>query len=143
MARYNFDLLDSGKAYTSGDLDVGATYTRDDLKSAYQIFDATINTGVFLPKGKKSIWLFVTEIKSTDKTQYHDKLDGDILTWQGQLTGRSDYLIKGHASAENEILVFYRNHKAALPHYGFQYQSVFELVDYKGSKPTTFTLKRR
>lgn len=142
MALLNINLADSGSPYTSSDLLEGDVYTRDDLISAYNIKDATINTGVFRPAGKKSIWLFVTEIKSLDKTQYHDKLCGNTLTWQGQTSGRTDALIIEHKLRDDELVVFYRKHKLANPAYGFIYQGVFRYESHQGSRPATFTLKR-
>ena len=52
--------------------------------SQFTIKDATINTGIFQPKGHDSVWLFVTEQKTPDRTQYVDRLDGDELRWEGQ-----------------------------------------------------------
>lgn len=82
---------------TSSYLTVGAVYTRDDLKSQFTITDVTINTGVFRPKGHDSIWLFVTEHKTADRTQYADRLESESLFWQGQMSGRSDPAIIQHA----------------------------------------------
>ncbi len=43
----------------------------------------TVNTGIFQPQGHDSVWLFVTEHKTPDRTQYVDHLEGDVLRWQG------------------------------------------------------------
>lgn len=69
---------------TSDSLIVGQVYTRNDLKKLFNITDATINTGIFQPKNHASIWLFITEDKTTDRTQYHDLLEEDTLSMQGQ-----------------------------------------------------------
>jgi len=65
---------------TSQELSVGSVYTRDQLKDQFEIIDSTINNGIFRPKGHASIWLFVTRNKTSDRTQYHDELDGDTLS---------------------------------------------------------------
>ncbi|EPX9373082.1 hypothetical protein [Yersinia ruckeri] len=69
---------------TSDSLVVGQVYTRNDLKKLFNITDATINTGIFQPKNHTSIWLFITEDKTTDRTQYNDLLEEDIISMQGK-----------------------------------------------------------
>jgi hypothetical protein len=83
---------DAGEKLTSTRLMPEAVYTRDSLRSLFGITDATLNTGVFRPKGTASIWLFVTEEKTADRTQYRDRLEGDTIYWQGQTSGRTDEL---------------------------------------------------
>jgi hypothetical protein len=75
---------------TSDQLTLGRVYTRADLMSQFGIKDATINTGIFQPQGHDSVWLFLTEQKTSDRTQYEDRLDGDELRWEGQTEGRKD-----------------------------------------------------
>jgi putative restriction endonuclease len=69
---------------SSDKLKLSHVYTRKELQEIFRIVDATINTGVFHPKGHDSVWLFVTEDKTPDRTQYVDSLDGDTLSWEGQ-----------------------------------------------------------
>jgi hypothetical protein len=94
--------------FTSEQLTEGEIYTRNDLREQFNIKDATINTGVFRPSGYQSIWLFVTEQKTKDMPQLHDRLEGDTLHWDGQPWGRTDKLIIEHAANGYELLVFYR-----------------------------------
>lgn len=108
----------------------------------FDIRDATINTGIFRPKGHDSVWLFVTENKTPDRTQYHDLLDNDVLHWDGQTMGRTDHWIVGHEDQGLEVLLFYRKSKTEHPGAGFRYEGPFEYVDHKGSHPTRFTLRR-
>ena len=56
--------------YTSQQLSLEQIYTRDDLRGIFSITDATLNTGVFRPKDTSSVWLFITEEKTSDRTQY-------------------------------------------------------------------------
>lgn len=106
------------------------------------IRDASLNTGVFKPKFDNSIWLFITEKKSAEQAQYCDLLDGDYLAWDGQMSGRSDKLIRTHKSSNLDLLVFYRKQKRQFNDSSFIYEGPFEYVSHKGSNPTHFTLKR-
>lgn len=127
---------------TSSRLTPGAVYTREDLKARFGIQDATINTGVFRPKGHMSVWLFVTENKPTDRTQYKDLLDGDTLYWQGQTSGRTDRQIIDHRDRGLELVLFYRREKYEHPGAGFTYVGNFEYVRHAGGRPTSFVLQR-
>lgn len=69
---------------TSSQLTVGHTYSREELAQKFGIKDATLFTGIFKPKGHESIWLFVTQEKTADGTQYKDELTGDDLYIEGQ-----------------------------------------------------------
>ncbi|BFR47286.1 HNH endonuclease [Nitratidesulfovibrio sp. HK-II] len=132
----------SGFARTSSGLRQGEIYSRDQLKAMFGIADATINTGIFIPKGHHSIWLFVTENKTADRTPYLDRLEGDTLTWQGQTKGRKNGLIVTHAQEGLELLLFYRKSKNEHPHGGFRYEGVFKYVSHSGATPATFVLRR-
>ncbi|WAC62087.1 HNH endonuclease [Pseudoxanthomonas sp. SL93] len=128
---------------SSQHLVVGEVYTRAELKAKFDITDASINNGIFKPKGYSSIWLFVTKEKTSDRTQYHDLLDGDTLTMEGQTSGRTDHWLTDHASTRYELLLFYRESKVQYPGAGFVYEGVFEYQGHAGSMPATFTLKRQ
>jgi hypothetical protein len=91
---------------TSQDLTLGEVYTRDDLRKKFKIKDATINTGIFRPRGHDSIWLFVTIEKTPDRTQYQDRLDGDDLFIEGQTAGAKDSLLKNHEANGLEVILF-------------------------------------
>ena len=127
---------------SSRDLVVGHVYTRAELKALFGIADASINNGIFRPKGHDSIWLFVTKDKASDRTQYHDLLDGDTLTMEGQTSGRTDHWLSDHVSMGHELLLFYRESKVQYPGAGFVYEGVFDYQGHAGSQPATFTLKR-
>jgi 5-methylcytosine-specific restriction protein A len=127
---------------TSQSLVVGDIYTRKQLRDMFDIKDATINTGTFRPKGHDSVWLFVTEKKTPDRTQYNDLLDNDILHWDGQMMGRTDHLIIGHNEQGLELLLFYRKSKSEHLGAGFRYEGPFEYVKHEGKHPTRFTLRR-
>jgi hypothetical protein len=123
-------------------LQEGKVYSREDLASRFRITDATLNTGVFQPKGSRSIWLFVTLQKASDRIQYHDLLEGDVLHWQGQTSGRSDARIVNHEADGNELLVFYRKSKQQHPHAGFDYEGSFRYLRHEPGKPSNFVLQR-
>lgn len=137
------DLEDRRDTRVSELLTIGAVYTRDALKRILDTSDATINTGVFRPKGSHSILLFVTKSKSADRVQYVDRLEGDFLHWQGQSSGRSDSLITDHRSRGLELLVFYRTKKSEHPGAAFRYEGPFDYVTHEESSPTSFLLARK
>jgi len=127
---------------SSSKLVTGRVYTRAELREIFGISDATINNGIFRPKGHSSVWLFVTEEKTSDRTQYHDRLQGNQLTMQGQTMGRTDHLISGHSGRGDELLLFHRKSKFEHPGAGFVYEGEFQYVGHQGAQPTTFQLER-
>lgn len=127
---------------TSEQLRVGAIYTRDKLRDLFDITDATLNNGIFRPKGTDSVWLFVTEEKTPDRVQYTDHLDGDVLLMQGQTEGRTDSLLRDQASNGLELLVFHRAKKYEHEGAGFRYLGPFDYIRSFGSRPTSFVLQR-
>lgn len=123
-------------------LEPGTIYTRNDLRNLFDIKDATLNNGIFQPKGYNSVWLFITEYKTSDRTQYVDSLIGDMLHMQGQRLGRTDALILDHRQRDLELLVFYRKEKYEHPYAGFKYEGVFIYQRHSGGFPTSFVLSR-
>ena len=76
-------------------------YSRASLAKFFGLQNGgSINTGVFRPDKTryKSIWLFVTEEKEADMQQYVDKLDGELLYWQGQKKQCTVSLVINHKS---------------------------------------------
>ena len=130
------------RVFASSKLEVGHIYSREDLRRLFDISDATLNTGIFSPGGYNSIWLFVTEKKSADRTQYDDRLEGDTLHWDGQTAGRKDDAIIKHQQMGVELLVFYRKSKAEYPGASFRYEGCFRYVSHTGAQPTHFVLER-
>lgn len=128
--------------FTSSTLRQGEVYTREQLKQMFGISDQTLYTGIFKPKDHDSIWLFVTERKTGDMTEYHDILESDTLRWEGQTSGRKDATIITHEREGVELLVFYRTKKTEHPGAGFRYEGRFRYVSHTGAEPTRFTLQR-
>jgi putative restriction endonuclease len=120
----------------------GQIYSRRDLKQLFSITDATINTGVFEPANTSSIWLFVTEKKTKDRTQYRDELNGDLLNWDGQTQGKTDKKIIGHQADQKEILVFFRKTKRDREEGAFRYEGRFQYLSHQPGQPTRFRLQR-
>lgn len=127
--------------FTSSSLQVGEVYTRAFLKERFDIIDLTINTGVFRPKGHDSVWLFVTEQKSKDRTQYRDYLSGSLLEWDGQTSARTDSLIVEHRERGLELLLFYRKSKLEFPGAGFRYYGRVLYEVHLPGRPSHFLLK--
>lgn len=128
---------------TSRFLNVGDVYTRSELAEAFAITDASINNGIFQPKGHDSVWLFVTKEKTPDRVQYADHLQGNSLTFPGQTEGRTDAKIVDHRVNGTEIVLFYRERKYEHPGAGFRFEGRFEYVDHIPGKPSVFTLRRK
>lgn len=122
-------------------LELLGNYSRNELQAQFNITDATIFTGIFQPKGHASIWLFVTEEKTSDRTAYADSFDGQVLNFEGQKFGRTDSKIINHSADGSEILVFYRKKKGQYPRYAFRYMGRFEYVTHNGDKPKRFVLQ--
>lgn len=131
-----------GAVRTSDHLQPGELYTRAELRRLFEIADQTINTGIFGPQGSDSIWLFVTERKESDMTPYVDRLEGDILHWQGQTAGLKDALIIEHQEQGLELLLFYRKSKTEHPDHAFRYEGPFSYVRHHGANPAAFVLAR-
>ncbi len=138
MDRLDFKLV----RWTSGRLEEGKVYTREDLRALFRITDATLNNGVFQPASEDSVWLFVTRSKPADRTQYVNVFEGDLLYWQGQSAGRTDRKIIDHRAAGAELLVFYREETRQYPGGGFRYEGPFDYVSHSGGGPTSFVLRR-
>ena len=128
--------------YASKQLDRGKIYTRVDLRLLFKISDMTINTGIFKPPGFDSVWIFLTENKTKDRTQFEDRLTGATLFMDGQRAGRTDWMIQEHVEHGLELLVFYRKSKHEHPQYGFTYEGKFLYQNHKGSLPAKFILSR-
>ncbi len=120
---------------------VGEVYNRQQLQELLNTKDATINTGVFRPKGHDSVLLFVTEYTTPDGDAYRNVLRGRTLEWDGQTSGRSDDWIVRHRERGWELLLFYRERKRAYPNAGFRYCGPLEYVSRTGANPAHFTLR--
>ncbi|QDE91904.1 hypothetical protein BHS06_24575 [Myxococcus xanthus] len=127
---------------TSEHLSLGKIYSREDLEGLFTITDATIKNGIFRPKGHASVWLFVTEEKTADRTQYADRLEGEHLYMDGQTLGRTDPLIIQHVTKGLELVLFYRRRRDQYPHGSFRYEGTFAYIAHEGTRPTHFHLRR-
>lgn len=127
---------------TSRFLRPGFVYARAELAEAFHIVDASLNNGIFRPKGHDSIWLFVTRDKTPDRTQYADVLRSDRLFFAGQTEGRTDSWIIDHASNGDELLLFYRTRKYEHPGAGFMFVGEFTYSSHVAGRPSSFELRR-
>lgn len=127
---------------TSSRLTIGQAYSRQDLRELFNITAASLNNGTFHVKPYRSVWLFITEHKTPDRTQYRDALVGDELRMEGQTEGKTDRLIKEHVALGLELLLFYRKSKDERLHGAFVYEGPFRYVSHDGARPTKFVLLR-
>jgi len=119
---------------SSETLELLKVYSREELKEKYQITDAIIKNGIFMPKDTPSIWLFITGEKTPDGIGYRYHFDGQILQFEGQARGKTDGLIINHERAGNEIIVFYQKKKREFPNYGFRYLGRFYYHSHTSGK---------
>lgn len=133
--KWRFVRLKQAPVHTSDFLAVGEVYAREDLKAMFNISDRTVYTGIFQPEGHRSVWLFVTENKPADRTQYTDLLRGNTLHWEGQTKGRKDDLIMTHEAENLELLLFYRRSKGQFDNYGFTYEGPFKYISHEPGNP--------
>lgn len=131
-----------GQTVPTDELQPGGIYSREELRMQFGITDATLNNGVFRLKGTNAVWLFITETKTADRTQYTDLLEGDNLHWDGQTSGRTDDLIISHEENGIDLHVFYRASKKEYPHGGFRYEGKFKYLSHIAGKPSHFHLGR-
>jgi len=130
---------------SSQHLEVGRIYSRKELQQQFDIQDATIKNGIFQPRGHDSVWLFVTEQKASDRTQYEDSLQGDDLQMDGQTMHRTDRLLIEHEARSLELLLFHREKKTQYENAGFRYEGRFSFLSHDESqpgKPTHFHFRR-
>ena len=122
--------------------EIGQIYNREQIANILSTTDANIRNGVFRPRGAGFVLLFVTEEHEDPRApSYHDQLRGNVLTWYGQLKGRTDRLIINSSTDNLKLLLFHRKKKRQYSGYGFQYLGPVSYVRHKGSRPTLFTLK--
>lgn len=129
-------------AKSSKRLIAGELYSRRDLAREFGITDANLNNGIFKLQRFKSVWLFVTEKKTRDQTQYRDTLRGNDLYMDGQTLGRTDNLIINHISLGLELLLFYRKEKHHYRDFAFRYQGKFRYISHTRNMPKHFHLSR-
>lgn len=123
---------------TSENLEILKVYSRKELSELFDIKDQTINTGLFKPENHSSVWLFVTIDKTSDRTQYNDNYDGNILNYEGQTKGRRDSLIVKAEQNNDEIIVFLRNKKYEFSNAGFRYLGRFSYISHTEPAPRKF-----
>jgi len=128
--------------FTSQYLEAGKVYTRAELQELFGITAASIRNGIFKPKAFDSVWIFVTEQKTADRTPYDDALTGNLLEMDGQTQGGTDHYLEEHVERGLELVVFHRRNRSEHPRYGFTYEGRFLYQNHEGSNPTKFTLRR-
>lgn len=98
---------------TSEHLVIGGLYNRERLKRMFGITDAALYNGIFKPSGHDSVWIFLTGEKQADRTPYKDRIEGEYVYFDGQLSGKTDGLIIDSRATGYELLLFYRPSKYA------------------------------
>jgi putative restriction endonuclease len=116
---------------------VGKQYDRPYLARlwGYLTYNA-ISRGVVTPRDQNAIVFFVTKEKQESLTQYVDRIDNDLLFWEGEQGHGSDGRI---AAGRDEIHVFYRERH----HQDFAYKGRAILGSYRiySDRPSRFSFQ--
>ena len=119
---------------------VGREYSRNALADlwGYSSYHA-IARGVVTPRNGSQIILFVTEEKQESLEQYADRLDADILHWEGPNDHFAEERMVNAAGSGEQIHLFYR----VRHHMDFTYMGRAAVVshDSRIRQPSQFTLK--
>lgn len=114
-------------------------YSRQEIAEALGVQRKAIERGVFTPKGRKSIFLFVTREKQRSQTQYKDHILDDILKWEGERMHGNDQRIVNAAAKRDKIFLFFRaKHHQSFVYFGKIYLQTYEL---RTDQPSRFTFK--
>lgn len=119
------------------DLSIGNKYDRPTLAKlwGYKSFHA-LGRGVFTPQGKDILIFFITKKNQEALTQYENRIDSDILFWEGEKGHRTDKRI---IERKDQIFIFYRERH----HCNFTYEGRAILRSYNlfAERPSKFTFE--
>ena len=114
-------------------------YSRQEIAEVLGVQRKAIERGVFTPKGRKSIYLFVTREKQRSQTQYKDRILDDILIWEGERMHGNDKRIVSAAGKRDEISLFFRaKHHQPFVYFGQIHLQTYEL---RTDQPSYFTFR--
>jgi hypothetical protein len=122
-------------------LELGHTYDRQELADLWGYAGAeALKRGVVTPREDNKIVLFVTENKAPSATQYEDRLNGDLLEWEGPNDHFAEDRIINADIANDEIYLFHRVN----PNEKFTYHGRLRFinVERQTSRPSRFTFKK-
>lgn len=118
----------------------GAEYSRNTLADiwGYSSYHA-IARGVVTPQGDNKIIIFVTEEKQDSHEQYADRLDGNLLYWEGPNDHFAEERMLRAAHSRDEMHLFYRTRH----HTDFIYMGRVAVVSHTANttRPSKFTLQ--
>lgn len=125
----SFDLIKIGEVYSRNFLAKTWGY------AAYQ----ALARGVVTPKGDSKIILFVTANKQQWIQQYTDKLQGDILIWEGPNDHFAEERMLRAKNSGEEIHLFFRaRHHTDFIYYG---RLEVESTQIELKRPSQFTFR--
>jgi hypothetical protein len=118
----------------------GREYSRNTLADlwGYSSYHA-IARGVVTPQFDNKIILFVTEEKQDSLEQYADRLDGNVLHWEGPNDHFGEGRMVNAFRSSDEIHLFYRTRH----HTDFTYMGQVTVIDHtmRTTRPSQFVLK--
>lgn len=120
---------------------IGEIYSRINLKENFNFKIYHPYSGIYHHKENDSLWLFVTEMKSENQTNYKDKLDGDILEWQGQ-ENQDFYNIRviNHKKDGRKVHLLYREREKEYKNSAFRYEGEFTILSHKRNNTNNYNL---
>ena len=114
-------------------------YSRQEIAEVLGFQRKAIERGVFTPRGRKSIYLFVTRDKERSQTQYEDRILDDILMWEGERMHGNDQRIVNAADRRDKIYLFFRaRHRQPFVYFGQIHLQTYEL---RSNQPSRFIFK--
>jgi hypothetical protein len=120
----------------------GNTYSRQQLATmwGYAGYQA-IARGVVTPRDDNKIVLFVTEEKQSSSEPYDDKLDGDMLEWEGPNDHFAEARMTRMELDGDEIHLFHRDRH----HADFVYLGQLNVISHVEhvDQPSCFTFRVR
>ena len=118
----------------------GETYSRPRLAGmwGYSGYEA-LARGVVTPRDTHFIILFVTEDKQPFQEQYSDRLNGDVLHWEGPTDHFAEERMVNASDNRDEIHVFHRLRH----HSDFTYLGKAKIIEVQrlGHRPSRFTFR--
>ena len=121
-------------------IEIGKKYDRPQLAELWGYAGhQAISRGVFTPKRKNEIILFVTRMKQASMRQYTDYLSADTLHWEGEAGHGNDQRIVNAPDTGDQIHLFYR----PVHHSPFEYKGPIKLIRFekRTDSPSEFTFQ--
>ncbi len=121
------------------DFNLWQDYSRKEIADVLGIQSTAMARGVFTPKGRDLIFLFVTRENQRSQIRYQNRVIDDVLVWEGERKHGNDRRIVEAAIKNDEILLFFRSRN----HQRFVYFGQIHLFRHKlrNDRPSQFMFR--